>query len=76
MLKNRKVIRNISLDFELDEWLKTQQNASSLINQLVRDEMEQTKLVSLGVEKLDKLMELAKARDRLNAEMEQIANGH
>lgn len=67
-----KGIKIVSLDTDIIEWLKEQDNASQIVERLVRKEMETNGLNSLSLEQLKALKEIREEKKAIEAREREI----
>lgn len=67
-----KIIRNISLDMELDQQLKNHPNASALICKLLDDYFNGRKYANWPIDKLEELKELNDRKKAIEQEMREL----
>lgn len=69
-----KTQRFISIDYDLNQKLAKEENASALINSLVKNHYEGEDLRRMSKEQLTKLLQAVEAKEKLEAEIEAIKN--
>ena len=70
-----KVNRLITLDYEINEKLKDQSNASGFINDLLTEYFNKTKYEEMSIEELKKVVEIEKLEKKFKEEINKIKNG-
>lgn len=72
---NRKVIRNISIDLDLDDKLRAESNASSLINEMLRKHFESQDMTKWSKAQLKAFIAEQELLQKHAKELEALHNG-